>query len=1079
MSTRLLRKPGIASMMICWMICSNAIDASVDGGDLLTLVQDGRSEATIVIADQPLVMGPSDQPQLIVREADSRHTQRVAAEKLQTYISKASGATIPIVLASEAPAEGTLILVGRSELTERYDIQPPSETEGVRIKTFPRGVALVGEVAPVGTNNLDFEHDRGTMHAVTIFLEKYLDFGFYFDKEVDGDEDFGVVIPQSTTMTAPASIDHQDAPAYSHRFTYGFFGSEIKMGNPRLMPIGHTDDGWRLRYRESNPEYFRLRPDGTRDFRFLCYSEPGVIDQRMADYAAWYEEGKAPLGHNPSAHYISVSPADNLADCHCERCKELSKSEFNPVQRFSHQPQGWGRQSNVYFKHIKDLALRVKEQWPERRVVTLAYQGYTLPPEFDLPENVDIVLAVLAPSHIYKEPESRPINDELIKSWSAKLGGDRDRLLIWDYPVWPGLWTAAPIIYPHVKQQWLHDYSEYVSGEYLNSRGRSPQEAHWFINVWFRMLWNPDLNVDEHLTDYCKRFFGPAAEPMEKFYRLAIDRYQNVRWSENAIDYSAGLFKGLYGETYTPEVLDQLESYFHEAMVAVNASRGSTLREIKPEDGWVHTNTLATDTQYGIEIKAKGSPVNNPTIRWGDGEIRYRGELYNGLRLVVEPGIDGPRARLYPVNLISSEMSADNPQGGNTGYRQASKWLRNYASPGADYRVTLTGRTADDGNPMVVLYYGLTGDGRHGNQFFSGRRVFPSDGQWATVTDVFTVPDDVEGFNRIDFFRRDGEVWFADVSMHPDLPEDGLDVTDRIEGSLPMLKAGETASFQFTGDASNDDASVRIALDVPERNAVQDDIYKRRVYWMREWLENFSPDPLQRRGRMGFFVEARQAHRWVDRNRVYHAVRVDQSPEADFQASQWREAASTHLVQGKDDLRAGRDPYDRLGFTADFPTRVQIVHDNEHVYLAFRCSQTHAPTSEDAVAMAFYNNDKLLFEATIHADNSLASDTSTIRSETVAGQGWWGAFVTVPAELLSTNGRLDRVRASFTRTRTQAPDEAGRATGQDVVELPLPVGAESPSTSDDIISYTWSPLVEGNLGWRGYPWHRRGTVIFE
>ncbi len=39
-------------------------------------------------------------------------TRRTAAEALQKYLAKASGVRLPIVSASEAPAEGTLVLVG-------------------------------------------------------------------------------------------------------------------------------------------------------------------------------------------------------------------------------------------------------------------------------------------------------------------------------------------------------------------------------------------------------------------------------------------------------------------------------------------------------------------------------------------------------------------------------------------------------------------------------------------------------------------------------------------------------------------------------------------------------------------------------------------------------------------------------------------------------------------------------------------------------------------------------------------------------------------------------------------------------
>ncbi|MCF7853496.1 MAG: DUF4838 domain-containing protein, partial [Candidatus Pacebacteria bacterium] len=539
-------------------------------GATMFLVQDGKAKAAIVLPDEPLVMLRKSHGGL-----DPDHSQRVAAEYLQTYVEKATGVVLPILRASEAPLDGNLVLIGKSKMTERYGIPTPRATEGIAIQSFDRGIALVGEVVPPGGGglNLDYAHDRGTMHAVSIFLEKFLGFRFYFTDirsiadEVNGDEDFGVVIPRGHSLSVDVPVNYRDAPVFNYRFTYGFFGAEIRAAQAHLMPVGHTDHGWG-RYKNEHPEYFLTNKDGTKNFRYLCYSEPGLVKQRVQNLEAYYEKGDDYPGADPTSHYISIGPVDNLPICQCERCQVQS----NPNRHFFHQQENWGVQSNTYFGHVRDVALEIKKRWPDKRIISLAYQGYTLPPDFDLPDNVDIMLCVLCPSHLYKEPEARLRIDELIKGWSIKLDENPDRLYIWDYPCFPGFWTAAPIIYPHLKQQWLQDYGKYIGGEYLNSRGRSAQECHWFINLWFRLLWDPELDIDAQLHDYCQKFFGPAASPMEKFYRLVIDRYENVTWSGlDDRDYSAGLYDGFYGETYTAEVVEQLEGVFNVAVTAVNA----------------------------------------------------------------------------------------------------------------------------------------------------------------------------------------------------------------------------------------------------------------------------------------------------------------------------------------------------------------------------------------------------------------------------------------------------------------------------------------------------------------------------
>ena len=141
--------------------------APASNAEQLLLTEDGQPRASIVIPDKPLEMLHG-----CVIPVKERRSQKYAAEELQHYLERASGALLPIVPVSRAPSEGTLILVGRSALSERFGIKAPTESEGLVIKSFPRGIAIVGEVAPVGTNNWDHEVDRGTSNtpAISRFL---------------------------------------------------------------------------------------------------------------------------------------------------------------------------------------------------------------------------------------------------------------------------------------------------------------------------------------------------------------------------------------------------------------------------------------------------------------------------------------------------------------------------------------------------------------------------------------------------------------------------------------------------------------------------------------------------------------------------------------------------------------------------------------------------------------------------------------------------------------------------------------------------------------------------------------------
>ncbi len=1043
----------------------------------VALVADGEAKAVLVVADEPL-------PALSGTKARPDHSQRDLAVELQEWLRKTSDVTLPIVSASEANSGITQILVGRSARTEALGLRTPKASEGVHIRSFDGGVALLGEVSKIEALGNGQLYDRGLQHAVRMFLERYLGYRFYFRHAVDGNEDFGVVIPDGDRLSVPAEIDFETAPAFSYRRTAkAGFDSWAFPGNPeQRVEVYHPDSSWKWRYKKSHPEYFLQRKDGSRDFRYLDYSEPGVVEQRMQNLEA-FEAGRRDEypGRSPNAVFIPVAPEDNLGTNHHPRARALAAEANNPVHDFEHQSARMGRQSNLYWSHIRDFAEAVQERWPERRIETLAYQRYTLPPDFELPGNVDVILCTLTASHLYKEPEAAAQVRELVKAWHEKLGRDRDRLRIWDYPCFPGFFTAAPVIYPKVKQQWLRDLRPYISGEYWNSMGRSAQESHWFLNLADRMLWNPDLDVEAYLADYTEKFFGPAAEPMERFYRLIIDRYENTEWSEHANSYDAGLYGGLYRETYPPEVIEELERIFNEALVMASTPTGGRAREVAAGDSWIQGNPDGKSRRYAITLEGRNTPLVDPAIAWKGGELRYRGTLYRGLRLEIRADADGrPAARLYPVDLIDSKLSRSSSVGGSERRRLAANWIRAYAHPGADYRVSVTGRTGDGGNSWAVLYFGKSGDGKFGPSFFGGTEVFPKGDEWGTATASFTVPEGTTGFNRLDLLRRAGAVYYAGASLMPDLPAEGIDVSDRIEGRLPELPAGGQLRLRLDGRESGKNADFRVTLS-PVGVAPERPIYKERLLWMREWLEDFVPERSAyggpRGAKMGFFPEARQAHEWTDRVPSYRIRRVTEAPAADFDDPVWQQARTTGLRYGLDDMN-GRNstPFNRMGFPPDLPTVMQAVHDGETLFLAFRAYQTHPPTAEDRLTGSFFTEDKELATFRIRADGG-TEGADEVRSKTVVGRGWWGAFAAVPLDRLG--GSPERLRANFTRFRTAAPNESGKGSEEVRVELPRPAGAETPPAAPGGAHYTWSPLIDGGLGWGRFPRRERGVLLFE
>lgn len=337
----------------------------------VTLVKDGKPAATIVIADEPVAI-PAGKPPTVA----------YAAEELQRFIEKATGARLEIVPATQAPAKGTLLLVGRSALSEKHRLSPPTKPEGLRILAFSRGVAVLGEVKPAGAGNISHEVDRGTLHGVYEFLERLVGYRFFI--HTPKDPDLGIVTPSVKTLTVPGDYTLELAPDFPYRnVAFATWsdrpawmratreGAGVGSGTG-FAGINHTDAFFGRRFFADHPDWAAVKSaDGTRDQYYPCYSQPGVLSARVQVTQDFYDGKGGWIGEHchPGPRWIGFEPAD-LWDikglCICDRCTaqyQLERGRF-------------GRNANLLFRHGVEfaavragrvLALAPADVGPQRR----------------------------------------------------------------------------------------------------------------------------------------------------------------------------------------------------------------------------------------------------------------------------------------------------------------------------------------------------------------------------------------------------------------------------------------------------------------------------------------------------------------------------------------------------------------------------------------------------------------------------------------------------------------------------------------------------------------------------------------
>ena len=338
-------------------------------------------------------------------------------------------------------------------------------------------------------------------------------------------------------------------------------------------PASHT---WEERFAESSPEFFALMEDGQRSPAAckrgrtdLCYTNEGVFRETMKDIEAFFS-GKRPdtrripyatayalnNGWSPGASYgdtFSLLPADGRAFCHCENCAKLRKGV----------PPWPAGQSKVLWSFVKRVAAETEKRFPGKKIVCLAYSGYTQPPEGleSLPDNVIIGMCPrnLQATFWRVNPARHQQYMELAKKWH---GMNKQPLLIWDHFLFNYFNTdkpGVPMVLPHYIAKYLRAIKPYAKWVYFEwDKDALTMEV---LNryVFTRLTWNPDLDVDEVLDDYFAKRYGPSSPIIQALVKEIEAK------SEKIASETLGL-PAIWEKLYSQEVLLRYRKSINEAV---------------------------------------------------------------------------------------------------------------------------------------------------------------------------------------------------------------------------------------------------------------------------------------------------------------------------------------------------------------------------------------------------------------------------------------------------------------------------------------------------------------------------------
>ncbi|HRJ72336.1 MAG TPA: DUF4838 domain-containing protein, partial [Terrimicrobiaceae bacterium] len=433
-------------------------------------------------------------------------------------------------LGPDGKAVQKLIWVGNSAAAQRQGITasdlPPG---GYRMATTPEGLILTGNDSG----------DTGTYFAALALLER-LGFRWLWPGPL------GTVLPSRDAFRVPR-FRQQDAPALacrriraqsfipgrsdlglallgmdeaSYKRNYETAGDWLllqRLGGDASILGGHAFDDWHSRYGQTHPEWFALQPDGTREQiggrARLCDANEDLAAEVAKDRLKYAEA-------HPGA-YIPMAPNDGGATnffCMCPECRKLDPANGPAIELLFGTGPGrserfMGRYVSLTDRHVtfwNRVAAKVLAVKPTARFTTYAYSAYRDAP-LGAPIHPAYSVGFVGLTYLHDG-----IRKEDLARWDGWAAQSSSLYLR------PNLLLQG-ISYPYnyvgeMARDLAHCYRTGLIGADFDCITHDWATRGLVYYALARLLWNPGLSGTDIVDDYCRTGFGPAAEPVKKYF---------------------------------------------------------------------------------------------------------------------------------------------------------------------------------------------------------------------------------------------------------------------------------------------------------------------------------------------------------------------------------------------------------------------------------------------------------------------------------------------------------------------------------------------------------------------------------
>lgn len=446
-----------SKLAFCALLASSCLQAEAQ----VDLVRGGKTKSVIILQD------------------DTRES-RTAANILQFFVGRISGADIPVV-ANHKVKKGDILIGGQAPAGVKED--------GYALSTAGGILKISGEA-------------NGVVYGAVSLLEDYLGVDYWGENEYS--------LKQSADISLPM-IEKVDNPAFRYRQSqcYAMRNDPIyKWWNRLEEPQETFAAGYWVHtfdkllpaevYGEKHPEYYayfngKRHPGKASQW---CLTNPDVfeiVSQRIDSI----------FKANPDKKLICVSQNDgNYTNCTCENCRKIDEEE------------GALSGSMIYF--LNKLAAR----FPDKEFATLAYLYTMNPPKHIKPlPNVTVMLCDIDCEREVSLTENASGRQfmKALEGWSQIS----DNLFVWDYGInFDNYLSPFPNF--HILQDNIRTFRDHHVKMHFSQIAGSwcGDFAELRAYLVAKLMWNPDTDVDKLMKHFLNGYYGAAGDYLYRYIKV-------------------------------------------------------------------------------------------------------------------------------------------------------------------------------------------------------------------------------------------------------------------------------------------------------------------------------------------------------------------------------------------------------------------------------------------------------------------------------------------------------------------------------------------------------------------------------